>query len=522
MKQKFKNFWQYLSAHKLLLALIIIVLVGIVWYVVANSKKTTYQFVSVTRGVITETVAVTGNTTSTNSVSLAFQNGGTIASVEANLGNHVSVGETIASLDTSALRAQLQEAQANVDAENAQLQTLLAGATPQTVAVSQAALTSANQSLANTYAGAPNTLADGYTKANDAVRNQLQALFSSAETNSPQFLLTINDTQIVNDAEFERLEASAALNGWQADLLGISVTSTAATLDTAISKTQAQLTTIKQLLATVAAALTEATNLPVGVVATYQTDVTNATNEVNAAITNLSTVTQAIATEKSAIAQAQAQLNLTLASSTPETIAAQQAQVEQAQASEQNIKVQIAQDSIVSPIDGLVTTQDAKVGQIASPGAPLVRVLGNGGFEVNADVSEVDIGKISLNDPVSMTLDAFPGETFNGTVFYINPAETVNGGVVDYEIRISFNKPDPRIKSGLTANCNIMTQTDTGALILPQYAVLQNDSGTFVETLNGKTEMQVPVTLGIQDASGNVEIASGVTDGEKVINIGLK
>jgi hypothetical protein len=59
-------------------------------------------------------------------------------------------------------------------------------------------------------------------------------------------------------------------------------------------------------------------------------------------------------------------------------------------------------------------------------------------------------------------------------------------------------------------------------LILPQYAILQNDSGSFVETLLGKTATTTPVTLGIQDQQGRVEVLSGVTLGEQVINIGLK
>jgi hypothetical protein len=59
-------------------------------------------------------------------------------------------------------------------------------------------------------------------------------------------------------------------------------------------------------------------------------------------------------------------------------------------------------------------------------------------------------------------------------------------------------------------------------LILPQYAILQNDTGTFVKTLVGTVATTSPVALGLQDQKGNVEILSGVTEGEQVINIGLK
>ncbi|MDD2657510.1 MAG: HlyD family efflux transporter periplasmic adaptor subunit, partial [Candidatus Pacebacteria bacterium] len=159
---------------------------------------------------------------------------------------------------------------------------------------------------------------------------------------------------------------------------------------------------------------------------------------------------------------------------------------------------------------------------LASPGAPLVSIIGYGGFEVDAGVSEIDVGKLSVGNKVTMTLDAFPNETFTGSVFYIAPAQTNTQGVISYQIKISFNKADPRLKSGLTANIDIQTKKKDNVLILPQYAIVQNDNGTFVETLSGKTSTTSPVTLGISDQKGNVEILSGVTLGEQVINIGLK
>ena len=136
--------------------------------------------------------------------------------------------------------------------------------------------------------------------------------------------------------------------------------------------------------------------------------------------------------------------------------------------------------------------------------------------------AETDIGKVAIGNVVKMSFDAFPGETFMGKVFYIDPAQTIVSGVVDYQIKISFDKPDARIKSGLTANLNIETKTAQNTLILPQFAIMQNASGTFVEILDSNAEKQIPVTLGLRDQDGNVEVTNGVTEGERVINIGLK
>jgi multidrug efflux pump subunit AcrA (membrane-fusion protein) len=88
-------------------------------------------------------------------------------------------------------------------------------------------------------------------------------------------------------------------------------------------------------------------------------------------------------------------------------------------------------------------------------GQVITSVISANNFEVDAYVPETDIGKVAIGNPVSMTFDAFPGETFAGKVFYIDPAQTIESGVVDYLVKVSFNTPDSRIKSGLTANLDI-------------------------------------------------------------------
>jgi RND family efflux transporter MFP subunit len=233
-------------------------------------------------------------------------------------------------------------------------------------------------------------------------------------------------------------------------------------------------------------------------------------------------VEENIASQVIAIQQAQAQLNLTLAGSTTDAIQAQQAQVAEAQANAQNIQVEINESSIISPIDGVVTVQNAKVGEIASPGTTETSIISNNNLEVDAYVPETDIGKVNVGDAVSMTFNAFQGATYTGKVFYIDPAQTILSGVVDYKVKVSFDTPDPNMKSGLTANLSIDTQTDNNVLILPQFAVLVTDQGSFVDIIKNGAEVQVPVTTGIRDDAGNVEIASGVTNGEQVVNIGLK
>jgi HlyD family secretion protein len=518
MSKKIASF----SKSKTGIAVIVVLVVGGIWFFVARSHKTTYQFVAVKRGTVTEIVSVTGNVTTTRSVDLGFQNGGTIAAVSYNEGDHVNAGDVIAQLDTQDLEAQLAEAKANVDSETATLKNLQAGPTPQNVAVSQAALASAEQTLNNAYASVPNTITSAYASANDAVRNQLSAFFTNAETSNPQVTFPLSDSQIANNISSERTQATAELNAWQAEDQSITPGTASSTLDTAIQSTLAHLATVKTLLTTALDAIVNATNLAATTATAYKTNVTAGLNEVNSSIGSVDALAQNIASNKAAVVEAEAQLDLTLAGSTQNAIDAQAAQVEQAQANVQSIQVKINEASLVSPMSGVITAQEAKVGEIASPGISVTSLIADNALEVDADVPEVDIGKIATGDQVAMTLDAFPNETFAGKVFYIDPAQTLVSGVVDYLIKVSFSQNDPRVRSGLTANLDITTQTKNNVLILPQYAILQNDTGAFVKTLSQSAVVQSPVTLGISDQSGNVEVASGTTEGEQVINIGLK
>ena len=505
-----------------LFTLLLIAVAGGAWYYMHRGGPA-YQFITVTKGAITETVTITGNTTPTQSVSLGFQNTGSIAHIYHGLGEKVGVGTIIAQLNTANLSAALQQAQANVAVQQAQLDGLKAGTRPQDIATSQAALQGAQQTLANLYAGISDAATVGYAKANDATRTQLNTLFSNAETEQAQLTFATGNSQAALDAITLRTSAGTELNLWKQELARITPASSPDALTAALTHALSHLAVVQNLLNATSATLDGNINLSAAQLATDKANVSIGLTEVNAAASSLNTISQNIASQQAAVAQSQAQLALKQAGATPESVAAQQAQVAQAQAAVANAQANLQNAQIVAPIAGTITQQDAKIGQLATPDVPLISLIGDGGFEVDAGVSETDVGKLAAGDKVTMTLDAFPNETFTGSVFYIAPAQTNTQGVITYQIKVSFTKPDSRLKSGLTANLTIQTRHKDAVLILPQYAILQNDGGIFVKILlPDNTVTTTPVTLGLQDETGQVEVLSGVTEGERVINIGLK
>ena len=513
--QTFKNFVR----SKIFIGAVILLVIIVGGYFIFH-KNPVYQFVTVERGSVTETVSLTGNTTPTKSVSLAFGSSGTISRIYSELGKEVKSGQVLAELSMGDLVAGLHQAQANLATQQARLEGLKNGSRPEDIAASQASLDKAKQDLENMYASIIDSSVDGHAKANDAVRVQLGQFFVNGETPNPTLTYATTEFQAQDDAEKQRQLATYALNDWQTEISGAGQSNSA--LETLLQKGVAHLAVIRNFLSSVAKTLDNPLTLDAVTLATYKTNVSVATNEVNLSAKNLNTISQNISSQKLTVSQLQAQLDLKKAGSLPTDVSAQQAQVDQAQASVDSAYAKIQNAEIVAPIAGTVTLFDAKVGQLASPGTPLVSIMSGEGYEVDAGVSETDIGKVSIGDTVSMTLDAFQNETFTGSVFYIAPAQTNIQGVITYQIKIAFTKPDPRLKSGFTANINIETNKKDGVLVLPQYAILQNDQGTFVETLENGVTKQNKVVLGIQDQKGNVEVLSGVTEGEQVLNIGLK
>jgi len=170
----FSRIKTFLLAHWIVSVVVAILLVGGAWYFFGSTKAAP-QFVTVTRGSITQTVSVTGNTTPKKSVSLGFQNTGTIARVNYNLGDLVSAGSVIAELNMGNLFAALQQSEANLTAAKANLAALEAGTRPEQLAIDESSVMQGQAALAN-------SIANAYAVSDSAIH-----------TNADQFF--INDSE---------------------------------------------------------------------------------------------------------------------------------------------------------------------------------------------------------------------------------------------------------------------------------------------------------------------------------------
>ena len=211
---------------------------------------------------------------------------------------------------------------------------------------------------------------------------------------------------------------------------------------------------------------------------------------------------------------------------------------EQVASSRENVQraqTNLGYATITSPIDGTVISKSVEEGQTvaASFNTPelftIAKDLTN--MQVVANVDEADIGNVKEGARVTFTVDAYPDDTFEGTVKQVRLEATTTNNVVTYEVVISAPNADLKLKPGLTANVTIYTQERSGVLAVANKAlrftptketvgkdmkIVDCKGKNKVWTLNGNTLTAHPVTIGQSDGI-NTEITKGLKQGDKIV-----
>nr|WP_295896654.1 efflux RND transporter periplasmic adaptor subunit [uncultured Alistipes sp.] len=213
---------------------------------------------------------------------------------------------------------------------------------------------------------------------------------------------------------------------------------------------------------------------------------------------------------------------------------------EQAKAAIVQVKQNLDYATITSPIDGVVISRAVEEGQTVAAGfeTPTLFTIANDltQMQVIADVDEADIGQVKDGQRVEFTVDAYPDDTFEGTVQQVRLEATTESSVVTYEVVISAYNPDLKLKPGLTANVTIYTLEKEHALAVPTKALrfvpdaeLLSEIGLTIDGEPGKAEAGkrelwikngerlTPRYVTSGAASGELtEITEGLADGEEV------
>ena len=212
---------------------------------------------------------------------------------------------------------------------------------------------------------------------------------------------------------------------------------------------------------------------------------------------------------------------------------------EQVKVAQQNVakaRTNLGYATIYSPIDGVVISKEVEEGQTvaSSFNTPTMFTIAKDltDMRVIANVDEADIGGVKEGQRVTFTVDAFPEDTFNGSVTQVRQKATTTNNVVTYEVVISAPNGDLKLKPGLTASVNIFTLERNGVVSVPskalrfkpeaqiigkQYKVKDvAGGGAKLWTLQGNVFTAVPVQTGITDGT-HTEVLSGLNEGDVVV-----
>lgn len=208
---------------------------------------------------------------------------------------------------------------------------------------------------------------------------------------------------------------------------------------------------------------------------------------------------------------------LVIEGATKEDIKSVEAQVRQAKAALDMAKYQLKNTQITAPISGKVTSIAVSSGERISPSMPLLSIIDVSRIFVKVGISEKDISKIKEGQKVSLEIDAFPEEKFQGEV--ISKGVAVDQTSKTLEVKIEIFQPEVDIPVGVFARGNILVKTNQDALIIPSSALVRKKDGIYVYVIEEGIARQKEVVLGIiQDK--RIEILEGLSEEEEIVVLG--
>ncbi|MFA7252838.1 MAG: efflux RND transporter periplasmic adaptor subunit [Candidatus Paceibacterota bacterium] len=495
MRKKITNIWSWVKDHKIWSTIIILIIISIAFFLIkGNSAPEEFKTVKAEIGALKAEVSVTGNVKPLSEVDLAFERGGKVATLSVAVGNRVSAGQYLASVSNADLQANLDQAKANLKKAKAALGN----------SADQSAL-----SLSQAKISLVNSVKDSYTKADDAVRNKIFSLFNDPVRYNARLAFS-TDTFLQEDIEEGKDDVVEMLEAWNRIF---KKTDISLDVETNYQLAKTNLNQIKALLDKSAEAVnglnTDESGQSQTQIDTWKLNVSTARTSINTAIDTLTTSYNQYKT---------AGLSDQIAEGSS---LAEEASVEYALAQVASAEAELAKTIIRSPISGVITDIPIKLGEIVPANQKAISVISYGSYEVETFVPEADIAKIKIGNKAKATLDAYGDDVeFETLVIKIDPAATVIDGVPTYKVTLQFPTADERIRSGMTANLDILTAEKTEVLIIPSRAIISKTDGKYVfilDPIDPQKTVEKKIVVGLKGSDGMTEIVSGIVEGELIV-----
>lgn len=202
--------------------------------------------------------------------------------------------------------------------------------------------------------------------------------------------------------------------------------------------------------------------------------------------------------------------------------------LERAKAAEDALRLQIREKSVRAPFAGRVGIRQVDLGQYLQPGNPIVRLESGDQMLVDFPVAQQELGNLKIDRPVSLQVDAWPGQVFHGRIMAIEPQ--VDPATRNIKVRAVVDNADGRLLPGMFARIEVELPAREHVVTVPQAAILKSPYGDAVFVVgeqkgaDGKPELHAanaPVVTGSRRGD-QVAIVSGLAAGATVVSAGLQ
>ena len=465
----------------------------------ASAANANLATAKVETGTLVARVFSAGNIAAHQQVTLNFAQAGTVAKVNAQVGDEVKKGQVLAELDTSDLALQIRNAEAGLTSAEHKLAQTSTASTEQAISSAKAQLAAAQASYDKLAAGP--TQSD-LTAAKTAVESA-QAAYDAAVKAAGATSSQVASAQAALDkAKLALDQAQAAYDrvSWRPDISGRGESKNlqSATIDYQQAKAN-----LDSLLATAGS--------------DAQSKILQAKSQLEQAknsLAKLQTSNYDLVSAQAQVTQAQNNLDTLLAGPDANAVAIAQDQVEQARIALEQAQLSLQKAQIIAPFDGTIIAVDLIVGQSATAGT--IQIADLNSLEISVSLAEVDVPRVKLGQDAEVTLDALPDLNLTGKVTSISPAGTQSQGVVSYPVTISLIKPPESVKVGMTASANIIVDKRENVLVVPNRALRSQGKQRLVTVLVEGQRISTPVTTGLNNDT-MTEIIGGLHEGDEVV-----
>lgn len=534
-KKIYNKIKTYSLNHKKISSVAIVVIVIILYIsiksIFGSETVTAYTIGEVQKGNVSTYITGSGQVSSSNEIELKSKASGDILKVNVTTGQEVKSGTIIAQIDDPDAYINYRSAQIayekmlNSD-EVSKIQAL------NNLNDTRQSLAKSSDNLNNAYDNAFNTMASSYVNLSEVINGIDSMLYSKDGFLSYSNMYTQTAAaQSYKESAGKKFDQTK--DSYQTTLQeyrSLSRLSATSSFDTSLKNTYSTLKktsdVLKDLKNTVdfiknqdvhnqnSSEITTASNSLISWISKINSDLSS----LSSAINNINDLRETVKNAPQLLAQQEASYKQSTTGGTLD-IEAQALNLEQKRLAYQNIFIR-------APFDGVIAKLDVKKSDEVSSGTVIGTIITKDKV-ADITVNEVDAAKIKMGQKATLTFDAIEDLSITGVVQSIDLVGTVTQGVVNYNVKITFDVQDERIKSGMSVSASIITENKQDVLVVPNNAIKSKNGIKYVELFDkeiatsttpqviNKKPIQQTVEIGI---SGDVltEIISGLALGDKI------